>query len=101
MGGGSPPPGRVPPPLACSSFFISPRVFGWFLAGAHVAPLGGMDLATRVPWVAGNLSARTLATTRLSETWIHTQDIADAIGVDLVPSDRLKLTSRPAWRAPQ
>jgi uncharacterized protein (TIGR03084 family) len=72
---------------------------GWRLAAAGlVATLGGMDLSTRVPWVAGNLSARTLATTRLSETWIHTQDIADAIGVDLVPSDRLKLIARLAWR---
>jgi uncharacterized protein (TIGR03084 family) len=71
----------------------------WRLAAdGLVATLGGMDLSTRVPWVAGNLSARTLATTRLSETWIHTQDIADAIGVDLVPSDRLKLIARLAWR---
>jgi uncharacterized protein (TIGR03084 family) len=71
----------------------------WRLAAAAlVATLGGMDLSTRVPWVAGNLSARTLATTRMSETWIHTQDIADAIGVDLVPSDRLKLIARLAWR---
>jgi uncharacterized protein (TIGR03084 family) len=71
----------------------------WRLAAAGlVATLGAMDLSTRVPWVAGNLSARTLATTRMSETWIHTQDIADAIGVDLVPSDRLKLIARLAWR---
>jgi len=71
----------------------------WRLAAAGlVATLDGMDLSTRVPWVAGNLAARTLATTRMSETWIHTQDIADAIGVDLVPSDRLKLIARLAWR---
>lgn len=71
----------------------------WRLAAAGlVATLGGMDLSTRVPWVAGNLSARTLATTRMSETWIHTQDIAEAIGVDLVPSDRLQLIARLAWR---
>ncbi|HEX3461192.1 MAG TPA: maleylpyruvate isomerase family mycothiol-dependent enzyme [Acidimicrobiales bacterium] len=71
----------------------------WSLAAAGlVATLEGMDLSTRVPWVAGNLSARTLATTRMSETWIHTQDIADAIGVDLVPSERLKLVARLAWR---
>jgi uncharacterized protein (TIGR03084 family) len=57
-----------------------------------------MDLSTRVPWVAGNLSARTLATTRMSETWIHTQDIADAVGVELVPGDRLRLIARLAWR---
>ena len=71
----------------------------WNVAAAGlVTTLGAMDLSTRVPWVAGNLSARTLATTRMSETWIHTQDIADAIGVDLVPGDRLRLIARLAWR---
>ncbi len=71
----------------------------WRLAAAGLtARLGDMDLSTRVPWVAGNLSARTLATTRLSETWIHTEDIADSLGIDLVPSDRLKLIARLAWR---
>jgi uncharacterized protein (TIGR03084 family) len=63
-----------------------------------VARLDGMELSTRVRWVAGDLSARTLATTRLTETWIHTGDIASAIGIELVPSDRLRLIARLAWR---
>jgi uncharacterized protein (TIGR03084 family) len=60
--------------------------------------LATMDLSVRVQWVAGELTARTLATTRLAETWIHTGDIADALGVDLVPTDRLRLIARLAWR---
>jgi uncharacterized protein (TIGR03084 family) len=60
--------------------------------------LAAMDLSVRVQWVAGELSARTLATTRLAETWIHAGDIADALGVELVPTDRLKLIARLAWR---
>ncbi len=60
--------------------------------------LGGMDLSTRVDFVAGELSARTLATTRLAETWIHTGDIAGAVGVTLPPSDRLRAIARLAWR---
>ena len=63
-----------------------------------MAILSDMDLSSRVPWVAGDLSARTLATTRLAETWIHTGDIADALGVDLEPTDRLRLIARLAWR---
>jgi uncharacterized protein (TIGR03084 family) len=63
-----------------------------------IAVLSGMDLSTRVLWVAGHLSARTLATTRLAETWIHTGDIADALGVELVATDRLKPIARLAWR---
>lgn len=56
------------------------------------------DPHQRVEWVAGQLSARTLATTRLAETWIHTGDVADALDVDLVPSDRLRHIARLAWR---
>jgi len=60
--------------------------------------LAAMDLSTRVTWVAGELSARTLATTRLAETWIHTGDVAGALGIALAPSDRLRPIARLAWR---
>ncbi len=63
-----------------------------------VTVLGGMDLSTRVRWVAGTLSARTLATTRMSETWIHFGDIASAVGVTPMATDRLELIARLAWR---
>jgi len=39
------------------------------------------DPHRRVTWVSGQLSLHTLVTTRLSECWIHTGDIADALGV--------------------
>jgi uncharacterized protein (TIGR03084 family) len=57
-----------------------------------------MDLSTRVNWVAGELAARTLVTTRMSETWIHTGDVAEAFGVPLPATDRLRLIARLAWR---
>lgn len=60
--------------------------------------LNAMDLSRRVTWVAGELSARTLATTRLAETWIHTGDVAGAVGVALPPTDRLRQIARLAWR---
>jgi uncharacterized protein (TIGR03084 family) len=56
------------------------------------------DPHTRVTWVAGQLSLQTLATTRLSECWIHTDDIADALGIALPPTDRLRYIARLAWR---
>lgn len=56
------------------------------------------DPHTRVTWVAGKLSLQTLATTRLSECWIHTDDIADALGIALPPTDRLRHIVRLAWR---
>jgi uncharacterized protein (TIGR03084 family) len=48
--------------------------------------------------VAGELAARTLGTTRLAETWIHSGDVADGLGVELVPADRLWHVARLAWR---
>lgn len=60
--------------------------------------LAGSDPARRLPWVIGDLPARTLATTRLSEMWIHTGDIAYALSVTLVPTDRLWHIARLAWR---
>jgi len=60
--------------------------------------LAATDPHLRVEWVAGQLSARTLATTRLAETWIHTGDVAEALGVDLPPAPRLRHIARLAWR---
>ena len=37
-------------------------------------------------------------TTRLSETWIHTNDVADALGVPLAPTERQRHIARLAWR---
>lgn len=60
--------------------------------------LAATDPSTRVQWVAGDMAARTLATTRLSECWIHTDDVAEALGVELEPTDRLRHIARLAWR---
>lgn len=56
------------------------------------------DPHERVQWVAGQLSLHTLATTRLAETWIHTGDVAEAFGIELAPTDRLRHIARLAWR---
>jgi uncharacterized protein (TIGR03084 family) len=60
--------------------------------------LNRCDPRQRLPWVMGDLPARTLATTRLSETWIHTGDVAGGLGISLAPSDRLWHIARLAWR---
>lgn len=60
--------------------------------------LAARDPRDRVDWVAGQLTVRTLSTTRLAETWIHTGDVAVALGRPIEPSDRLHLIARLAWR---
>jgi len=62
------------------------------------AALERCDLSARVPWVTGRLSARSLATTRLAECWIHTGDVAAAFGVAPSASPRLRHIARLAWR---
>jgi uncharacterized protein (TIGR03084 family) len=52
----------------------------------------------RVEWVAGQLSVRTLATTRLAEAWIHTGDVAVPLGRPRAMDDRLWHIARLAWR---
>lgn len=56
------------------------------------------DPSARVQWVAGEMAARTLATTRLAETWIHTGDVAYGFGITPAPSERLVHVARLAWR---
>jgi uncharacterized protein (TIGR03084 family) len=49
-----------------------------------------LDPKTRIPWFGPDMSAVSFATARLMETWAHGQDVADALGVQREPSDRLK-----------
>jgi len=56
------------------------------LEGAlRAAPLG-----VRFPWYGPPMSAASMATARVMETWAHGQDVADALGVVRVPTDRLQ-----------
>ncbi len=76
------------------------EVFGRWRDGA--AELRRVLLAAdpheRVTWVAGDLSVMTLATTRLAETWIHTGDVAAALGTAVAPTGHLRHVARLAWR---
>ena len=71
-----------------------------WLESAHgqLAAFGACDPHARVQWVAGEMSARSLATTRLAETWIHTVDVAWGLNVELRATERLWHIARLAWR---
>jgi uncharacterized protein (TIGR03084 family) len=55
-----------------------------------LATYADIDPATRVPWFGPPMSAASSLTARLMETWAHTQDIADALGITREPNDRLR-----------
>lgn len=67
-------------------------------AAALREALGAADPHARVQWVAGTLSVHTLTATRLAECWIHSGDVADALGVERTPTDALEHIARLAWR---
>jgi uncharacterized protein (TIGR03084 family) len=71
----------------------------WARSAADLrAAFATVDPHRRVQWVAGRLSARTLAATRLAECWLHAGDVAGAIGVELPATARLRHVARLAWR---
>jgi uncharacterized protein (TIGR03084 family) len=45
---------------------------------------------TKVPWYGPPMSAASMATARLMETWAHGLDVADALGVRRAPTGRLR-----------
>jgi uncharacterized protein (TIGR03084 family) len=67
-------------------------------AAALCRRLDGADPHQRLEWVAGQVSARTLASTRIAETWIHAGDVGAAFGWAPAPTDRLWHVARLAWR---
>jgi uncharacterized protein (TIGR03084 family) len=58
--------------------------------GAMLLSFKDIDPKTRVPWFGPDMSAVSFATARLMETWAHGQDVADALGSQREPTDRLK-----------
>ena len=74
---------RVVPPAELLVWFDESR-------GRLLEVFRPLDPSVRVPWFGPPMSAASLLTARLMETWAHGQDIADALGVVRQPSGRLK-----------
>jgi uncharacterized protein (TIGR03084 family) len=45
---------------------------------------------SKIAWFGAPMSATSMATARLMETWAHGQDVADALGVTRAPTSRLR-----------
>jgi uncharacterized protein (TIGR03084 family) len=55
-----------------------------------LSAFSSLDPKTRLAWYGPPMSARSLATSRIMETWAHGQDILDALGRSRLPTDRLR-----------
>jgi uncharacterized protein (TIGR03084 family) len=63
----------------------------WEEARQHtLAGLRRLAPGTRVGWVTGPISRASFATARLMETWAHGQDVVDGLGIERVPTARLR-----------
>lgn len=60
---------------------------------------GTIDPSVRVPWYGPAMAARSFITARLMETWAHGQDVADALGVQRTPTQRLRHVAHIGVRA--
>ena len=60
--------------------------------------LAACDPALRVEWVAGDMAPRSLATTRIAETWLHTGDICAGLGVEQPKTERIWHVARLVQR---
>ncbi len=70
----------------------APEIFARWQAGrpALVAMLRDYPEGQKLPWYGPPMSPASMATARFMETWAHALDVADALGVDLEPTDRLR-----------
>lgn len=53
----------------------------------------------KLPWFGPPMSAASMATARLMETWAHALDVADALGVTLAATERLRSIAHLGVRA--
>jgi len=68
------------------------QLLAWFdtARGQLIGTFSGLDPAVRLPWFGPAMSAASALTARIMETWAHTQDIADALGVSRESTGRLR-----------
>jgi uncharacterized protein (TIGR03084 family) len=68
------------------------QMLAWFDAARAelLETFTSLDPANRLPWFGPPMSAASSLTARLMETWAHTQDIADALGVTRESTSRLR-----------
>jgi uncharacterized protein (TIGR03084 family) len=73
---------------------------GWRAGRAALAAaLAGVPDGTKIAWFGPPMSAASMATARLMETWAHGQDIADALGITRMPTARIKQVAHIGVRA--
>jgi uncharacterized protein (TIGR03084 family) len=68
------------------------QLLSWWRAGRDklATALLTSSPGTKLPWYGPPMSAASMATARLMETWAHGQDVADGLGLRRKPTARLR-----------
>ena len=64
-----------------------------------VAAFAAADPSARVPWFGPPMGVLSFISARLMETWAHGQDVCDSLGVERVPTARLRHVAHLGVRA--
>lgn len=75
-------------------------VIEWWRGGRAkvVEPLSHMTAKSRIEWIEGDMSARTFATYRLMETWMHGLDIYATLGIEVEDTARIRHVCWLGWK---
>lgn len=75
-------------------------VIEWWRGGRArvVEPLSHMSGDDRIEWIAGDMSARTFATSRLMETWMHGLDVYSTLGLEVEDTPRIRHIGWLGWK---
>ncbi|MFJ6196104.1 TIGR03084 family metal-binding protein [Micromonospora sp. NPDC092111] len=65
---------------------------------ALAAALAAVPAGDRLPWYGTRMSAASMATARIMETWAHGEDVAEALGVARTPTARLRHVAHLGFR---
>ncbi|MFC4373926.1 TIGR03084 family metal-binding protein [Nocardia halotolerans] len=63
-----------------------------------IAALAAVPTGTKLPWFGPPMSAASMISARIMETWAHGQDVADTLGVTRTPTARLRTVAHISVR---
>lgn len=66
--------------------------------GALTAALAAVPAGEKLPWYGTRMSATSMVTARIMETWAHGEDVAEALGVSRTPTARLRHVAHLGFR---
>ncbi|GAB3951049.1 TIGR03084 family metal-binding protein [Micromonospora vulcania] len=96
----SPDPSRLVDAGAEEFLAPPPELLARWRAGrtALADALAAVPNGEKLPWYGTRMSPISMATARIMETWAHSGDVADALGVTHPPTDRLRHIAHLGFR---